>query len=259
MAFRHRRIKLPRLLATDRRRRDGGARVRRLVTVASVSTQAAYEPLRAPNIVESTEKSRRYASSFEPPRCPATQPATCAREVKSSLVRMCSRWLSTVRSDRNRRSAMARLVIPEATNLATSSSRLLRRPGLLAALPPRRAPGVSRANARTWLEDIVRPNCHALSATPSDRAARAAAIAGSSQIDHGSCTGVSTCSLSFDAAPNNVTDRRGWAVAPAAPMPSTCWATESASLSATRSSAAMKRRRAASVSPERNSNQPNVY
>ena len=154
---------------------------------------------------------------------------------------------------------MARLVIPEATKRATSSSRMLRPPARLAALPRRGRLGTSRANMSSWADDIARPDSHALSAILSGRAARASVIAGSSQIDQGSCTGVSTTSLSFDAAPNSVTVRRGLAAIPATAMPSTCWATERASLSATRSSAAMNRLRAPLVSPERISNQPNVY
>ncbi len=150
-------MKRPQDLATDRRLTDGCARFRWLATEAFLCMPAAYERHRVRNIVESTERSESYASAFAPLRCSATQPATCTRELKPSLVRMCSRWLSTVRSDRKRRSAIARLVIPEATNRATSNSRLLRPPARLAALPRRGPPGTSRANTSSWADDIARP------------------------------------------------------------------------------------------------------
>jgi len=54
MALRHRRVKLPQVLATDRWLLDGGARVRWLATEAFVSMPAAYERNCVPNIVEST-------------------------------------------------------------------------------------------------------------------------------------------------------------------------------------------------------------
>jgi len=70
------------------------------VLLAVVSMPAAYEFGASPNIVGSTEKQcqGRYplASIF----CSVTQLATWARVLKLSLVRMCSRWLSTVRSER---------------------------------------------------------------------------------------------------------------------------------------------------------------
>ena len=52
-------VKLPKVLATDRRLTDGYARVNRLATEAFLSMPAAYELHWVPNIVESTEKRAR--------------------------------------------------------------------------------------------------------------------------------------------------------------------------------------------------------
>lgn len=57
MALRHMMVKLPQVLATDRRLTDGCASVRWLVTEAFLSMPAAYEQYEVRNIVESTEKS----------------------------------------------------------------------------------------------------------------------------------------------------------------------------------------------------------
>src|SRR2546430_1851401 len=58
-----------------------------------------------------------------PARCAATHAATCAREWKPSLLRICSTCPSAVRSEITRRSAISRLENPWATRSATSRSR----------------------------------------------------------------------------------------------------------------------------------------
>ena len=55
-----------------------------------------------------------------------TQAAICARERKPSLPRICSTWLSAVRSEIKSRAAISRLVSPWATRSATSRSRRVR-------------------------------------------------------------------------------------------------------------------------------------
>ena len=49
---------------------------------------------------------------------PSTQPASCVRDDRPSLVKMCSMWDSTVRLDRKSRSAISRLTRPSATRTA---------------------------------------------------------------------------------------------------------------------------------------------
>src|SRR5262249_14779681 len=58
----------------------------------------------------------------------AIQPAIWARELKPSLLRMLRTWLSTVRSEMNRRAPICLLVRPSATSRATSASRLASTP-----------------------------------------------------------------------------------------------------------------------------------
>src|SRR5437660_6087968 len=53
----------------------------------------------------------------------ATQPAIWARELKPSLFRMLRTWLSTVRSEMNRRAPICLLLRPSAISRATSASR----------------------------------------------------------------------------------------------------------------------------------------
>src|SRR5215831_12228344 len=53
----------------------------------------------------------------------AIQPAIWARELKPSLFRMLRTWLSTVRSEMNRRPPISLLLSPSATSRATSTSR----------------------------------------------------------------------------------------------------------------------------------------
>jgi hypothetical protein len=57
------------------------------------------------------------------------QAAIWARELKPSLFRMLRTWLSTVRSEMNRRLPISLLVRPSATSRATSASRLASGPG----------------------------------------------------------------------------------------------------------------------------------
>src|SRR5690348_3390061 len=58
----------------------------------------------------------------------AIQAAIWARELKPSLLRMLRTWLSTVRSEMNRRAPICLLVRPSATSRATSASRFASTP-----------------------------------------------------------------------------------------------------------------------------------
>jgi hypothetical protein len=110
IVLRHRMATPRHVLASDRVDEEL-AKVRRLVADESLSMAAAYEPDRYRTSWKVPKRFRGHSLPSAPLMCSTIQPATCARELNPGLVRMCSRWLSTVRSDRKRRSAMARLVI----------------------------------------------------------------------------------------------------------------------------------------------------
>src|SRR5262249_52531564 len=57
--------------------------------------------------------------------CRAAQRATWVRDLKPSLPRMCFTWTSAVPSLMTRSSAISRLLLPWATNAATSRSRVV--------------------------------------------------------------------------------------------------------------------------------------
>src|SRR5215469_5424866 len=57
--------------------------------------------------------------------------AIWARELNPSLFRMLRTWLSTVRSEMNRRAPISLLLSPSATSRATPASRCPRKPGPL--------------------------------------------------------------------------------------------------------------------------------
>src|SRR6184192_2073087 len=82
-------------------------------------------------------KLRAQPSGHEALPSSAIHAATWARELKPSLVMMFVRWVSTVRSDRNSLSAIARLVIPAATSRAISTSRRLKPRAGLCGVPDR--------------------------------------------------------------------------------------------------------------------------
>src|SRR5688572_903045 len=79
-------------------------------------------------------KDVRGAHQGEPPMdqaspCRSANAATDVRDETSSLAKMWSRWLATVRSLTVSAAAISRLVLPSATRHATSTSRLLSPPG----------------------------------------------------------------------------------------------------------------------------------
>src|SRR5215472_6724888 len=65
-----------------------------------------------------------------------TQAAIWARELAPSLLRMLRTWLSTVRSEMNRRVPICLLVRPSATSRATSASRLASTPAPASSAAP---------------------------------------------------------------------------------------------------------------------------
>ena len=100
-------------------------------------------------------RGRRVAAFSRP------QTASCVRVVVPSLRRMRVMWVSTVRSEMKRRSAISRLVRPVATRATTSCSRGESPPGAEEPDPPTGVPAraiarsinsrVSRTRATGWI------------------------------------------------------------------------------------------------------------
>ncbi len=105
----------------------------------------------------------------------ATHPAICAREVKPNVFRTVPTWLSTVRSEMNRRAPISRLVSPSATSCATCVPRRLSAPecpGFLTASAV--AGAVSRSASR---DAICRVSCCPLAKSAAKLADPSAAVA----------------------------------------------------------------------------------
>ena len=86
----------------------------------------------------------------------ATHPAICAREVKPKVFRTVPTWLSTVRSEMNRRAPISRLVNPSATSCATCVPRRLSAPECPGFLTASAAAGAASLLALLGLRYPVR-------------------------------------------------------------------------------------------------------
>src|SRR6266508_415201 len=111
------------------------------------------------------------------PRCSVTQLATCAREAKPSLLRMCSTWVSAVRCEITSLAAISLLLNPSPMSSAISYSRRVRPPagpglGTAAGSAVSASMPSPRASATAWSNVYAAPSSKAFSNAVSPSASR---------------------------------------------------------------------------------------